>query len=79
MDTIKNMLDKYGRPLLAKYVQRGVTYGCAAISAKLAIDAPASDTQAKLVEWLVAGALAGLGMIIDYLHHKYDKQPVAQS
>ena len=72
MDTIKALLDKYARPFLAKYAVRVVSYGATAISAKLAIDAPSADWQTQTANWLVTAALAGITMLIDYLHHKAD-------
>jgi hypothetical protein len=77
-DTIKGLLGRFGRPLLAKYLTRLVLWGTAAISAKLAVDAPAADTQSKLVDWLVAIAAALLAAGVDYLHHALDRKADGQ-
>lgn len=74
MDGIKDLLAKWATPLISKVVLRGVTYGTAAISAKLAIDAPSSDTQAQVAAWIAAGASGLLGLVIDYFQHRNDKK-----
>ena len=76
MDTIKSLLNTFARPLLSKYIIRLVGYGLTAVSAKLAIDAPDSDAQAKLAGWITAGIIAGLTMLIDYFQHRTDKAEV---
>jgi hypothetical protein len=77
-ETITGLLDRFGRPLLVKYLTRFVLWGTAAVSAKLAVDAPAADTQSKLVEWLVAIAAALLAAGVDYLHHALDRKAVGK-
>ena len=72
METIKKLLNDWGRPLAAKYLTRLILWGAAAISAKLAIDSPSNDTLTKIGEWAAAGACAGAAMLIDYLHHRKD-------
>jgi hypothetical protein len=72
VETIKRLLNDWGRPLAAKYLTRLILWGATAISAKLAIDSPSSDTLTKVGEWAAAGACAGAAMLIDYLHHKKD-------
>ena len=76
MNTVKELLAKWATPLLVKWVLRGLTYGTAAISAKLAIDVPNQESQQALAGWVVAGVSAGLGMTIDYFQSKWqDRQP----
>jgi hypothetical protein len=72
METLKRILNDWGRPLAAKYLTRFILWGAAAISAKLAIDSPSTDTLTKIGEWAAAGACAGAAMLIDYLHHRKD-------
>ena len=72
METIKKLLNDWGRPLAAKYLTRFILWGAAAVSAKLAIDGPNSDALTKMGEWAAAGACAGVAMLIDYLHHRKD-------
>jgi len=72
METIKNLLNQYGRPLIAKYLTRAVLYGMTFVAAKLATDAPDGDTATKIAEWGASAACAGAAMLIDYLHHKKD-------
>jgi len=73
METIKRMLDKYGRKLLAKWLTRLLIYGAVAISAKVAVTAPSEDTLGKVAEWaaVVLCGLAAWG--IDSLHQKKDR------
>jgi hypothetical protein len=76
MDTIKQLLAKYATPFLVKIVLRGLAYGTAFVSAKLAIESPDADALTKTAEWGGAALAAGLGLLIDYLQHRWqDKQP----
>lgn len=78
MDMLKQFLNDYARPFLVKYVTRGLTYGATAISAKLAIFAPDEDTVTKVAGWVTAGALAGVAMLIDWIHHRKDRGEAAK-
>ena len=72
MDTIKEMLAKYGRPLIAKYLTRALLYGGGAVAAKLSIDAPKDDTVTEVAGWAAAGVCAILALLIDRWHAKTD-------
>jgi len=72
MDTIRDLINKWGRPLLAKWVTRGLLYGGAALAAKLSIDAPKNDTVAEVGGWVAAGVCALLALLIDRWHAKKD-------
>jgi uncharacterized membrane protein len=77
MDSIKDLLVRYGQPFLVKYAARVVLYGATAISAKLSIQSPDADTQAKVTDWIVTAGLAGLAMLVDYWRHVSDQQQAA--
>ena len=82
MDTIKEILNQYARPFLVKHLTRWLTYGSAAISAKLAITAPDDDTVTKAAGWIAATIMAAVAMLIDWLHHRKDRagsNPAANS
>jgi len=79
MADIKEMLNTWARPLLAKYLLRGLTYGATALSAKLAIDSPNVDWLTKIAEWVAAAGCAGAAMLIDYYQHRADKKDVVQA
>lgn len=61
------------RSFAGKYITRAVTYGGAALAARLAISSPDADMQTKLSQWCTAALCAVVGMVIDYLHHRADK------
>ena len=72
METLKELLAKYGRPFVAKYLTRVLLYGAAALSAKAGIDSPSTDTVTKVAEWGAAVACVGVAALIDHYHHKKD-------
>lgn len=72
METIKDLLAKYGRPLMAKYITRALLYGGTVLAAKLSIDAPKDDTFTEVAGWVASGVCAGLALLIDRWHAKKD-------
>jgi hypothetical protein len=73
MESLNNMLDKIARPLLVKWLTRLVAWGCTAIAAKVAVEAPAEDTQGQVVQWTVTVLLGAVAAGIDWWHSRKDK------
>lgn len=73
MESIKALLDKFARPLLVKWLTRLVSWGATAIAAKLAVEAPAEDTQGQVVQWTVTVLLAVVAASIDWWHNRKDR------
>jgi hypothetical protein len=83
MDTLKDILSRYGRPFLVKIVLRAIGYGLSvgwiakgyAILAPVA-GTPTQPTSADAAGWadMAAGLTIGVVMaVIDYYQHKADK------
>ena len=72
MDTIRKLINDYGRPLLAKWITRGLLYGGAALAAKLSIDSPKDDTMTEVGGWIAAGLCAAAALLLDRWHAKKD-------
>lgn len=75
-DWLKELLTKYGRPLMVKWATRGVLWIATFISAKVAIDNPDAGTVGNIAEWVAAAACAALSLLIDRWHDKTDKAEV---
>jgi uncharacterized membrane protein len=72
MDTIKKLLNDYGRPLAAKYLTRLILWGATAIFAKLSMETPDVTWATKTAEIAATALCAGAAMLIDYYHNKKD-------
>jgi hypothetical protein len=73
-ETIKNLLNKYGRNIVAKSLTRLFLWGATAISAKLAISRPTDDVLGQLADWGATIVLALIAAAIDYFHQKADRK-----
>jgi hypothetical protein len=72
METIKKLLNDWGRPLAAKYLTRLILWGATVLFAKLSMESPDASWVAKTAEIGATAACAGLAMLIDAWHNKKD-------
>lgn len=71
MDEIKKLLDKWARPLIVKWITRGILYGA---TAWLGLTAEASNEPATQIGCGLGAIATGLlALLIDRLHQKADK------
>ena len=70
MDTIKGLLDKYAKSVIAKYMLRALVYGVVAISTWLHCTQPANDTLAQVADWAATVFVALVMWGLDKYSHK---------
>lgn len=75
MDWVKEILNKYGRSLIAKWVLRGVGYGVSVPAVVKICGQMSGETQAGLADWLTAGIVGGLTLLLDYVQQRLDRKP----
>lgn len=73
VEGVKVWVYNAARPLLVKWITRGIVYGASAITASIAVESPGDDTITKVSQWVAAVVLALIGLGIDYLHNRIDK------
>jgi len=70
----KEQIVQLARPLLVKWLTRGVLW---LLAGKLGVDAvTAQSTGGEIANGLAAAVCVGIGLLIDYWHHKTDKAEV---
>lgn len=78
MDAIKDILNKYFRPLAAKCILRALLYGAGVLGNAIGYVVPDDSTMEKAAYHLAGIGCLVIAAIIDRIHHKKDREEGAK-
>ena len=79
MQVLRELLNKYFRPFVAKYILRVLLYGAGALGNAIGYMAPDEATMEKVASHLAGIGCLALAAIIDRIHHRKDRAEGAKA